>query len=109
MGLWAQPLHKHRGGGFASTLWASTRKPMAGLGAVRTRLGMQSRLLGDVPATTRHLLWECKNTQEQRARTRIHPHILPNMVPDSERAALLLNGWFRAIWDPPAGVSQADW
>ena len=62
-----------------------------------------------VPATTRHLLWECRSTTEQRVRTRIHPHTLPRLVPENERAALLLNGWFRAIWDPPAGVSQADW
>ncbi|CAK0833437.1 unnamed protein product, partial [Prorocentrum cordatum] len=57
-------------------------------------------------ATARHILWQCPATEAVRHSRGLRlPELAPEL-PEPERSALLLNGWIRAAWDVPAGVSS---
>ncbi|CAK0846108.1 unnamed protein product [Prorocentrum cordatum] len=57
-------------------------------------------------ATTRHILWQCPATEAVRHSRGLRlPELAPEL-PEPERSALLLNGWIRAAFDVPAGVSS---
>ncbi|CAK0904175.1 unnamed protein product [Prorocentrum cordatum] len=57
-------------------------------------------------ATTRHILRQCPATEAvTHSRGLRLPELAPEL-PEPERSALLLNGWIRAAWDVPTGVSS---